>query len=132
MLWPLDPGFGSAPGQRAPDRPAQQTTNFAAQIVRARQALTHTDASRPAPSLLLPTRSRERPRKIERPQHFPQRDHPIEHLVADPGANPEPRTEVRPGARAQTRSHQRAHAPPHTSPHSGGASPTRAFTKNDA
>ena len=27
-------------------------------------------------------------RKTERPQRFPQRDHPITHHVADPGANP--------------------------------------------
>jgi hypothetical protein len=116
MPWPLDPGFGSAMRQRVPAcRPAHRTTNLPpkTQIVRARQVLIHTDAPRPAPSLLLPTRSRVRPRKIERPQRFPQRDHPIKHLVADPGANPEPWTKVRPGARAHTiRSIQRAHAPP--------------------
>jgi hypothetical protein len=115
MRWPLDPGFGSAVGQRAPARPAHRTTSLflTTQTFRARQALTHTDAPRLAPSPLLPTRSsRGRPRKIERPQRFPQRDHPIEHLVADPGANPEPWTEVRPGARAQTDPTQHAHAPP--------------------
>jgi hypothetical protein len=114
MRWPLDPRFGSAVGQRAPaSRPAHRPTNPTTQIVRARQALIHTDAPRLAPSLPLPTRSsRGRPRKIERPQRFPERDHPIEHLVADPGANPEPWTEVRPGARAQPRSTQHAQAPP--------------------
>ena len=109
MLWPLDPGFGSAGQHPAPASGPAQPTNFS---IRARQVLIHTDAPRPAPSLLLPTRSRARPRKIERPQRFPQRDHPIEHLVAGPGANPESWTEVRPGARAQTRSLQHAHAPP--------------------
>ena len=47
-------------------------------------ALAHTDAPRPAPGRLLPPRSRGRPRKTERPQRFPQRDHPINHHVADP------------------------------------------------
>ena len=45
MLWPLDPGFGSAMQQPLPaSRPAHnQTTKLAAtQIVRARQALIHT------------------------------------------------------------------------------------------
>jgi len=112
MPWPLDPGFGSAVGQRAPaSRPAYRTTNLATPIVRARQALTHTDAPRPAPSLPLPTRSRGRPRKIERPQRFPQLDHPIEHLVADPphGGAVDQSKAGRPRA---TRSSHRAHAPP--------------------
>jgi hypothetical protein len=115
MLWPLDPGFGSAMQQPVPaGRPAHNhATNLDRQANRSRASSPDShDAPRPAPSLLLPTRSRVRPRKIERPQRFPQRDHPIEHLVADPGANPEPWTKVRPGARAQTRSPQRAHAPP--------------------
>ena len=57
---------------------------------------------------------RGRPRKIERPQRFPQRDHPIKHHVAGPGANPWSRTEVSPGARAHnnTAHTNRAHAPP--------------------
>jgi hypothetical protein len=54
----------------------------------ARQALRHPDAPRPAPGSLLPSRSRGRPPKTERPQRFPQRDHPIKHHVAGPGANP--------------------------------------------
>jgi hypothetical protein len=114
MLWPLDPGFGSAVQQRAPAiRPAHQITNVRHRADRSRASSPGShDAPRPAPSLLLPTRSRARPRKIERPQRFPQRDHPIEHLVADPGANPEPWTEVRLGARAQTDPTEHAHAPP--------------------
>ncbi len=58
------------------------------ELPRARQALRHTDAPRPAPGKLLPPRPRGRPRKTERPQRFPQRDHPIKHHVAGPGANP--------------------------------------------
>lgn len=42
-----------------------------------------TDAPRPAPDILLPPRSRGRPRKTERPQRFTQREqHPISHHVA--------------------------------------------------
>ena len=41
-----------------------------------------TDAPRPAPDILLPPRSRGRPRKTERPQRFTQREqHPINHHV---------------------------------------------------
>jgi hypothetical protein len=54
----------------------------------ARQAPLHTDAPRPAPNRLLPPPLGGRPRKTERPQRFPQRDHPIKHHVAGPGANP--------------------------------------------
>ena len=43
-------------------------------LLRARQVLTHTDAPRPAPEVLLPPPHRGRPRKIERPQRLPQRD----------------------------------------------------------
>jgi hypothetical protein len=57
-------------------------------VPRARTALCHTDAPRPAPGMLLPPRPRGRPRKTERPQRFPKRDHPIKHHVAGPGANP--------------------------------------------
>jgi hypothetical protein len=56
---------------------------------RARHVFCHTDASRPAPGMLLPPRPRGRPRKTERPQRFPQRElHPITHHVAGPGTNP--------------------------------------------
>ena len=51
---------------------------------RARQAFHHTDASRPAPRISLPKPSGRRPRKTERPQLLSQRDHPINHHVADP------------------------------------------------
>ena len=57
-------------------------------LPRARTAPRHTDASRPAPDMLLPPRARGRRRKTERPQRSPQRDHPITHHVAGPGANP--------------------------------------------
>ena len=58
-------------------------------LPRARQALRHTDAPRPAPDMTpAATHLRGRPRKTERPQRFPQRDHPIKHHVAGPGANP--------------------------------------------
>ncbi len=41
-----------------------------------------TAAPRPAPDILLPPRSRGRPRKAERPQRFTQREqHPINHDV---------------------------------------------------
>jgi hypothetical protein len=50
----------------------------------ARAVLHHTDAPRPAPRMLLPPPSpRGRPRKTERPQRLPQRDHPINHHVTD-------------------------------------------------
>jgi hypothetical protein len=115
MLWPLDPGFGSAVQQRVPARrPAYQTTSFPPkQIADARQALTHTDAPRPAPSLLLPTRSRGRPRKIERPQRFPPAGSPHRTSCRRPAAQRGSWTKVRLGARAHTDPVERAHAPPH-------------------
>jgi transposase len=54
------------------------------ELLRARQALHHADAPRPAPGSLPPPRPRGRPRKTERPHCFPQRGHPINHHVADP------------------------------------------------
>src|SRR3954452_15117770 len=59
-----------------------------AYLPRARTALTHTDAPRPAPDRIPPPPPGGRPQKTERPQRFPQRDHPITHHVAGPGANP--------------------------------------------
>jgi hypothetical protein len=55
---------------------------------RARQAPRHPDhrGRLPACSCLPPTGGP--PTKTERPQRFPQRDHPIKHHVAGPGANP--------------------------------------------
>ena len=72
------------------------------------------NAPRPAPEDPLPPPSRGRPRKIERPRRFPQRDPPIKHHVA----GPEP-TRVadrsKPGARAHNKHpRQRAHAPPNS------------------
>jgi len=43
------------------------------------------------PGILLPPRPRGSPRKTERPQRFPQRDHPIKHHVAGPESQPEGR-----------------------------------------
>jgi hypothetical protein len=55
------------------------------------------------------------PQKTERPQRFPERDHPINHHVAGPAANPGSWTEVRLGARAHTnRTANRARASPPT------------------
>ena len=58
---------------------------------------------------------RGRPRKTERPQRFPQRDHPINHHVADP----EPTRVVDRNKAGRPRAHtpattNRAHAPPAT------------------
>ena len=76
-------------------------------LPRARQAPRHTDAPRPAPGILLPPRPRGPPRKTERPQRFPQRDHPITHHVAGPGANPRVADRSKAGRpRAQHPSHQ--------------------------
>jgi hypothetical protein len=114
MLWPLDPGFGSALWQPAPaSRPAHRTTNLPSKPL-ARVTLFITPMRRG----WLPTTSCRHARVdgLERPSGrtaSPQRDHPIEHLVAGHGANPRSRTEVRLGARAHPiRSTQRAHAPP--------------------
>ena len=85
------------------------------ELPRARQAPHHTDAPRPAPGMLLPPRPRGRPRKTERPQRLPQRDHPIKHHVAGPEPTRGSWTEVRLGARAHApRPANRAHAPPAT------------------
>jgi len=82
LHWPLDPAFGCAPWQLGQN---PGTGNHQLRPSCARQVLTHTDAPRPAPESLLQTRHpREPPRKIERPQRFPLRDHPIKHLVIGP------------------------------------------------
>ena len=54
------------------------------EIGRARAALTHADAPRAAPGIVPSPRKRGRPPTTERPQRFPQRDHPINHHVAGP------------------------------------------------
>src|SRR5438552_16877093 len=68
---------------------------------RARAALTQSDAPRPAPGIVLPSRLRGSPPTTERPQCLPQRDHPIKHHVASP---PHGRvvTEIRLVARAHS------------------------------
>ena len=73
----------------------------------ARTALTHTDVSRPAPDMLLPPRQRGRPRKTERPQRFPQRDHPIKHHVA----GPEPTRAADQSKAGRPRAHNPHHQP---------------------
>ena len=113
MLWPLDPGFGCAVWQRSAGHAGPTNNdNDLPPTLRARQALTHTDAPRPAPEAPLPTRySRGPPRAIERLKGVRQRDH------LDHPSSPAPEltrgswTEVSPGARAQ-RQIQHAHAPP--------------------
>ena len=49
----------------------------------ARPALSHSDAPRPAPRMLLPPPPRGRPPKTERPHRIP-REHPINHHVTGP------------------------------------------------
>src|SRR5256886_16545104 len=50
-------------------------------IGRARAALTQSDAPRPAPGIVRPSRLRGRPQTTERPQCLPQRDHPINQMA---------------------------------------------------
>ena len=90
MLWPLDPGFGSAIWQPAPaSRPAHQTTSFSPSRSLARVTLVITPMRRGRlPTAPCRHARVRRPRKTERPHSFSPRDHPIEHLVAGHGANP--------------------------------------------
>jgi len=90
------------------------------ELAGARQAPRHTDAPRPAPEDSLPPRPRGRPRKTERPQRFPQRDHPIKHHVAGPGANPRVEDRSKPGR-------PRAHHP-HCQPRPRTPTPTADIT----
>jgi hypothetical protein len=115
MLWPLDPGFGSALRQRVPaGKPAHRTTGFSPSRSLARVMLFIT----PMRSGPLPTASCRHARvygleRLSGRTASSQRDHPIKHLVAGRGANPRSRTEVRLGARAHPiRSTRHAHAPP--------------------
>ena len=55
---------------------------------RARHAPRHTDRRGRLPAGSCPPPIGGQPRKTERPQRFPQRDHLITHHVAGPGANP--------------------------------------------
>jgi hypothetical protein len=76
------------------------------------KALTHTDTSRPAPRMLLPTPTGGRPKKTERPQRFPQREqHPI--TIMSPTVSWSS-TEISLGARAHDRRYPttRNHSPP--------------------
>jgi hypothetical protein len=78
------------------------------------KALTHTDTSRPAPAMLLPTPPGERPKKTERPQRFPKREqHPI--TIMSPTLQGSS-TEIRLGARAHEHPDPttRNHSPPPT------------------
>ena len=118
---PLNDSATTAPASRSPASYSSAATTRCAssatrrscphELSRAHQAPNHTDAPRPAPDDCCRHPTRGRPRKIERPQRFPQRDHPIKHHVADPGTNPWSRTEVSPGARAHIPLPQR-HCPP--------------------
>src|ERR1035438_135639 len=114
---PLHYAENGASWQRAPaSRPAHPPPNFNNQADRSRTpSPIHTDAPRPAPGMPLPIRSRGRSRETERPQRFPQRDHPINILSPTPEPTRGSRIEVSMGARAQTiRPTQRSHAPPET------------------
>ena len=110
----------SAPAvwQRTPAcRPAHPIMNFSpSRSLRASSPHSTSDAPRPAPrTAAADTPPRGRPRKIERPQRFPQRDHPNKHLVAGPKPTPGRGPKQALGARAHTiRSIQ--HASP-THPH---------------
>jgi hypothetical protein len=115
MLWPLDPGFGSAIRQPAPaSRPAPQTTpSFAPSRSLARITTLFVTPIRRG-QLQATSCRHVRVDGLERlsgRKASPQRDHPIEHLVAGHGTNPRSWTEVRLGARAQT-IRPIAHAPP--------------------
>ena len=83
------------------------------------KALTHTDTSRPAPGMSLPTPSGGRPPKTERPQRFPQREqHPMTIMSPTPR---ESSTEISLGARAHDEPNRHA-----TRNHSPPTTPTRA------
>ena len=103
-------GNGQCAGRLSRPSPALMATSPTLKLLDqlrpscARQVLTHTDAPRPAPELLLRTRyPRGPPRKIERPQRFPHRDHPIKHPVTGP-------PEIRVADRSKP---GRPRAPPH-------------------
>ena len=77
MLWPLDPGFGSryaatSAGQQA-GTTTRPTSTANKSFARVKPSFTPMRRGQ-LPAVLLPTRPRGRPRKIERPQRFPQRD----------------------------------------------------------
>jgi hypothetical protein len=90
LRWALYEAAQSAPRKSSPDREyypcasSARRHSYPHELVRARQALTHADAPRPAPGIVLPPPPGGRPPKTERPQCLPQRDHPINHHVADP------------------------------------------------
>jgi hypothetical protein len=112
MLWPLDPGFGAAVWQRVPASRPALTTSFPSRSLARIRTLYITPMRRgrlPAcPCRHVRVEGLER---LSGRTASPQRDHPIEHLVAGHGANPRSWTEVRLGARAHA-IRQRAHAPP--------------------
>jgi len=79
------------------------------------KAFSHTDTSRPAPGMLLPTPPGGRPTKTERPQRFPKREqHPIT-IMSPTGLRSS--TEISLGARAHEQPNRlttRNHSPPTT------------------
>jgi hypothetical protein len=81
------------------------------------KAFPHTDTSRPAPDMLLPTPSGGRPPKTERPQRLPQREpHPITIMSPTPRGSS---TEISLGARAHDEPNRlttRNHSPPSNPP----------------
>jgi hypothetical protein len=88
MLRSLDSSFGFTIWQRAPARTCTSMLSPNRSLAPS-GALHHTDAPRPAPSA--PCRHgtrRGRPERLTGRKASPQRDHPIEHLVAGRGANP--------------------------------------------
>ena len=99
------------------------------ELPRARQAPNHTDAPRPAPDLSLPPPPGGRPRKTERPQRFPQRDHPIKHHVTDPGANPRVANRSKAGRPRAHNPHHQPRARPAAQPQSTRPPRTPRLTK---
>jgi transposase len=83
---PRLPRPGAQPAQAQLPHPARaRRRRIGARLTSfgARRALSHSDAPRPAPRMLLPPPPGGRPPKTERPQRLP-RDHPINHHVTDP------------------------------------------------
>jgi hypothetical protein len=84
------------------------------------KAFAHTDTSRPAPGMSLPTPSSGRPTKTERPQRIPKREqHPITIM---PPTDLRSSTEISLGARAHE------HPDPTTRNHSPPNNPSARLT----
>ena len=82
----------------------------------ARAALTHTDAPRPAPGIVLPPRPRGRPPTTERPHSPTQREPPPSTITSPARHTAGSRTEIRPGARAHHNTHTAKRAAPRPQP----------------